>query len=200
MIPDDAVIRLVDDLEIIEAEHHDGAALLGRAVCGQRHLDAVLELILVEQARDLIGLIALRHARDDAREQIRRTIAVRTDLTAHAQPDVLALARLDAVLLHLLVDALFLAHRTHCRLVTRPFLRVDQRRPMRIEITDYFTRQVEILHEVGGNHDESLLEIFQEQVLVCRLLQQVKVILDPAEKRTQRDTICSSHHHHPISL
>ena len=200
-VAEHAVERLIDDLEIIDAEHEHGPALPRDAIRRERDAQAVLELVFIEESRDVVRLVAVRHAADHAHEdRLRAILAERADAAARAQPDIAAAAIPHAVLHRVLEDVEPLHDRGEGGRELVPFLRVHQRRPYRTEISDDLRRQAEIPHEIRREQRRARLDVDEYEIFVRRALDEVEEELAAAKQRTQRCPSLFAHSIHSFNV
>ena len=141
-------MRLIDELEIVKAEHEDRAAALLLAVGLERTAHAALKLVFIQKPRDIVRLRAPRHARHHAGEELRPPVHPHRDARAAADPDIVALAALHAVFERMLHLARRLPDALHLRAKDGAVVLVQEICPMLRDVRQNLARQVELLHEI----------------------------------------------------
>ena len=188
MIAHDTVIGLIHDLEIIQPKDEDCSANTCRSILRQCHLDAVLELVFVQQAGDLVRLIALGHARHHADQETRLPVTVKPDTHAAHEPEILPFPALHAIFHRVLIGRLRFHDIAHHGQILAALLLMHQGCPACGKILHNLSGHLKILHQIRREHRRIRLKINDRHVSIRCPLDQVKEKFMPPQCLAQENT------------
>ena len=163
-VADNAIVRVVNRLEIIRAQQNHRAAF-ARFIDGTEHRpQRMLKAVFVQQTRYFIGLVTYRHAQNHSGENRRAVNFVNAYAPAHANPNVIALSVFYAKFKGMIVNVVFFANLFCRRDESVVIVGVDKRHPYILVAGEHFAGQAEILHDVGRKHYRVALQIVAKKI------------------------------------